>query len=567
MVGPTKTLTVSYGTFSCKLEGFEDSFGMMKAVTEYFRDLAAEDRYFGAEPPPPDAETLQRIAEREVRRRVEARVELDGVVLRSGESPVAGAAQVSHAAPAPSKVLPPRADEPESVAAKLARIRAAVETAHATDAELAGPDFEDETDDLAAPAQGPQRPFVRPPEHPADPGRAASPLRQKAGPESDTGVAARHSHRPDAPARASAAEDRPHTAAASGPELRRCPEDRGPAANAASRTVPETAEASAAPARPQQARARVLKLRRDDLTDAWPDTPERPLAPPADPDARLPESDEADLQAELAALQADGAPVRLADPSPGPHPASGDAVPARQGPAERTRSADLADHELALQRLLDETNTKLAGPEQKRRQASIAHLKAAVAATVAERRIGNRLRRDDDGPTRPYRQALAEVVRGDRETSADGDRGRLAPLILVTEQRIDEPKEIARSETAAPAESSATLRLDTPVLPATETRLRAFAADLGAHDPTDLAGLLEAGAAYLMRQEGVAYFTRPQVIELARSIAGDGFQREDMLRAFGIHLRDGRFRRLRRGQFVMDDVAGGREDRSANRIA
>jgi hypothetical protein len=191
MVNQNKILTVSYGTFSCTLEGFDDPFSTMKAIAEYFRDLAAEDRYFGAEPPQPDAGMLKLIAEREMQRRIDAKIGDNSVILRASE-PVAPEAVPESLPQASEQAAPEAPDSPvvlvepaedaarqlpepalapevsENVAAKLARIRNAVARAR-QDALLSetAPEAVPEAADVETPAPpaaeapaAPQAPFA-----------------------------------------------------------------------------------------------------------------------------------------------------------------------------------------------------------------------------------------------------------------------------------------------------------------------------------------------------------------------------------------------------------------------
>ncbi|MGC9420353.1 MAG: hypothetical protein ACP5EN_15430, partial [Rhodovulum sp.] len=390
------------------------------------------------------------------------------------------------------------------------------------------------------------------------------------------------------------------------------------------------------------ARARVLKLKRDDLAAHWPEVdparaakPDTPRPAPAtttempedeipEDEARLPDALEAELQAELAAVRAEfdtpatpapetaptdadedsaeAEPAATAMPDPlraeaveaDPETETAEAAPEEtaaedmspeetdaEAPTEQPASGtapapvptpDPERVETALQRLWDETNTKLDGAEQKRRRASIAHLKAAVAATFADRKGGTAQgNAEDERARRPYRQVLAKVVRGNRERGTTGrpDKGgRLAPLMLVSEQRVDaeRPEPDTAREAIRPRRVSP--EADQGEAAAQETIGAAesgFADFVAARDPAGIAGVLETAAAYLQTVQGQAHFSRPQVLRLAMEHLGPGTAREEVLRAFGGLLRIGTFKKVKRGDFVLTTVETGGDAPEAER--
>lgn len=96
-----------------------------------------------------------------------------------------------------------------------------------------------------------------------------------------------------------------------------------------------------------------------------------------------------------------------------------------------------------MTRLMAKTISEMDEPESTSRRNAIAHLRAAVAATRADKEAGVTERPDTIGDA--FRDDLASVVRP-RRPRAEGtatarpvEQTRAAPLKLVAEQRIDAP--------------------------------------------------------------------------------------------------------------------------------
>ena len=219
------------------------------------------------------------------------------------------------------------------------------------------------------------------------------------------------------------------------------------------------------------------------------------------------------------------------------------------------------------------------GPETKRRQSAIAHLKAAVVATEADRQMAPSQPKPDR--IDPYRHDLESVVRPRRLDQSNADRP--SPLVLVSEQRIDRKPAIAAEAPRAvspvrprriAATSALALHTSDTIFGGQDDDLEDeaefvaeaaaagnlfsdtesfgdFAERLGA---VQLPDMLEAAAVYCAQVLGRPQFSRPMVLgQLATLPEAAEYSREDGLRVFGTLMRQGRIAKIKHGQFAVTD--------------
>lgn len=208
-------------------------------------------------------------------------------------------------------------------------------------------------------------------------------------------------------------------------------------------------------------------------------------------------------------------------------------------------------------RILDQTNTELEEPEGNRRRSAIAHLRAAVAATRADRLLGRKP--DAEEQAEPYREDLATVVRPRRpqqtartERPATPDTARPAPLKLVAEQRVEDSAQPVNEAPQTPVRPRRVSVADDP-MPAgadLEGGFADYAESVGAQE---LPELLEAAAAYMSFVEGRDQFSRPQLMTTVRQAEQEDFSREDRLRSFGQLLREGKIEKTSGGRFTASE--------------
>jgi len=468
MVGSPQVLTVSYGDFSCTLEGFEDAVGTLQTIVDYFRGLAAEEAALGAARPLPDAATLQQVAERALRRRIDASDGPGGITLRPDAASSAGGAAPEDTpagpcaprnrpagpppAPPPGATVPaPSPGLPLAHLAAYRRLPRRAAPAAAPGAPIRT-STRDDSGTRGRPAASPRPDAIDPPpasaptvaHHPEGPAGSNEGVNgaRRPGPR-DRGATGTARDEPDRGASDPPAGDigRPPGFGALFRAIGRRPSARGTAGPAAPPAPgQDTAEPDRAPRSGATGRAAELAAELSAVARllAAPSGGGAPTEP--DPAGRQTPSTGHD-GAGAVAVPPPAAAERPALPAARPAPAPADGTPASAGPWRDDCSApgpggavldgplSGAEDEARLTRLIAATEERLKAPEDRRRRSAIAHLRAAVAATRAEGTDGDTGRTRDataDAPRAHERGGAARARQGDHH-AAGRDAPRAAP--------------------------------------------------------------------------------------------------------------------------------------------
>ncbi|WP_208349264.1 hypothetical protein [Pseudaestuariivita rosea] len=206
---------------------------------------------------------------------------------------------------------------------------------------------------------------------------------------------------------------------------------------------------------------------------------------------------------------------------------------------------DGAAREEIISRLFKTTDRQFDAPDTGRRQNALAHLKAAVAVTSAEREDGIEWAEDTETLDH-YREDLAHVVEG--KDDEPKKKKRLAPLKLVAENRVDDTN---IRKPLRPSRAAVDLYARVNV---TEADAEGFATFISELNGLDLPDLIEAAGAYITYVQNQVNFTRPHALKyVALHLKREGFSREEALCAFGQLLREGKISKINGGQFSISE--------------
>ncbi len=588
-----KVLSVSYGTFSCRLEGFDDSVETMKAVVSYFHELAGHDRFMDMDPQAPDVDALAELTQQEDAAPVEVTTVAGAVSLRMPKPDVEqdeaqGITNLRQAlaTPAPEdfaeddddtvseddlvadadiaadEIIEDDADEDLTVAED--EDDAEPEVQEDAPHELMADDGDDaDVDEVAeeAFAEAAEADFASEEvaADEADDTADAEPLIAEV--DDDAEVEAVESPEPveDAPSQdetpfydPASARDASEDSDSVSAKLERIRALVGrvpPANRGAPPAQPETAAPTGSVADRLSAlagKSDAAEPRAEDIVDGFDFKNEDPAPLVLSGDDASDEDDDtvADHDPEVAAEDGSDAPADVENnddtaAEDGADEANEEENELAMRRLNQSKRANLPENDDdAMSRIMSQADQRLSEPEGRRHRDAFAQLKAAVAATEAARQLGDR--EEDADPRDAFREDLDEAVRED-DDSAEQPVG--SPLKLVAEQRIED----------TPANPADRLRQIASVKEGGDAPSAGFAEFAEEQGATELGDLLEAAAAYIAFVEGDDDFSRPQVMKKVQLASSDTFSREDGLRSFGRLLRQSRIIKLNNGRFQVSE--------------